>query len=454
MRLLIVANREPLREENGDWLPSVGGLTTALLPVLEERGGVWVAWGEKQAKEIPHISYPKDNPRLEVARLHLSKSEVANYYYGLANRVLWPLCHYFNEQMTLRQEFYRDYQRVNHRFANKAADVYEEGDLAWVQDYQLMLVPQYLRKAKPASRIGFFFHIPWPALEVWRVLPWAQEFTESLLGADLIGFHTEKYAQNFLEAALSLTDAEVHGNKVLWQGREIRVEAHPIGIDTGYFKELAERPEVRREMKRLRKEIQNGAMLLGVDRLDYTKGVLERLLAFECFLQANPDAHGKVTLYQVATPSRTRVESYRQLKRSVDEAVGRINGSFMQASWVPVRYLYHSYTQEELAAFYLAADAALITPLRDGMNLVAQEFAMTSERGALILSELTGAANLLPEALIVNPYDIEGIAKTIKTALAMPEEERKERLAKLKERVVALDVHRWAEGFLTSLEGA
>ncbi|CAN5567614.1 trehalose-6-phosphate synthase [soil metagenome] len=452
MRLIIVANREPLREEGGRWLPSVGGLTTALLPVLEKKGGVWIAWGEKKAKELPKLSYPEDEARFTVQRLYLSKAELAAYYYGFANRVLWPLCHYFMAEMSLRRDFFKSYGAVNRRFARRALEAYEEGDTVWVQDYQLMLVPDLIRKERPESRIGFFFHIPWPAAEVWKVLSWAKELTEGLLGADLIGFHSQQYVKNFLEAVTTLTDAEVEGGRVRWQGREIRVEAHPIGIDTARFRRLSERRRVRAEVKRIREEARSDFVLLGVDRLDYTKGILDRLLAFECFLQTHPDYRGKVTFYQIAAPSRTRVKSYLELKRAVDEVVGRINGEYMKGDWVPVRYIYHSLPPERLAAFYLAADAALVTPLRDGMNLIAQEFAWTSEQGVLILSELTGAAEVLEGALLINPYNIDGVVATIKAALTMPEEERRDRLTRLKAQVKELDVHRWAEGFLSELE--
>jgi trehalose 6-phosphate synthase/phosphatase len=452
MRLLIVANREPLREEDGRWLPSVGGLTTALLPVLEERGGVWIGWGEKKARELPELRYPAEDPRFSVQRLYLSKEELSHYYYGFANRVLWPLCHYFMAEMSLRREFYRAYVAVNRRFAKRALEVYSEGDVVWVQDYQLMLVPELIRRERPKSTVGFFFHIPWPAVEVWKVLPWAKELTRGLLGADLVGFHSEEYAENFLQAVSTLTDAEVVGRRVRWQGREVRVEAHPIGIDTARFKELAEDPRVRAEVRRLRLESRSDYILLGVDRLDYTKGILERLLAFECFLQTYASYRGRVTFYQIAAPSRTRVRSYLELKRHVDEVVGRINGDYMRSDWVPVRYLYRSFPPERLAALYLAADAALLTPLRDGMNLIAQEFAWTSSRGVLILSELTGAAEVLSDALLINPYNIDEVVAATRRALTMPEEERLRRLESLKSQVERLDVHRWAGRFLASLE--
>ena len=338
MPLIVLANREPLRQGESGWEPSVGGLTTALLPVLQHQGGVWVAWGEQHADTAPRLRYPEDDPRLEVHRLALSEAEVTGYYYGLANRVLWPVCHYFTEQMDLERSFFGVYKSVNERFAAAAANAYTPGDTLWVQDYHLMLAPEMLRQRLPDARIGFFFHIPWPAEEVWRVLPWSRTLTEGLLGADVIGFHTDEYVQNFLEAAARVPEAQVSEGRVCYRKRDVRIEAHPIGVDTAHFQRLAGDTAVRDEAAKLREDLHSEFMLLGVDRLDYTKGVPERLLAFEQFLELYPEYRGRVTLFQISSPSRTRVESYRELKRSVDEIAGRINGSYMEGDWVPVRY--------------------------------------------------------------------------------------------------------------------
>lgn len=453
MSLLIVANREPVRRsEDGDWQPSVGGLTSALLPVLQERGGSWVAWGEKDVEKIPRIAYPPEAPTFEVERLALCEREVRNYYYGFSNRILWPLCHYFNDRMDIQHVFWDDYKQVNERFADEAAARFEPGGLVWVHDYHLMLAPALLRERLGKARIGFFFHIPWPSPEEWAILPWAAQLLEGLLGADVIGFHTDRYCANFLASAAEVLGARVEGDRVLWQGREVRVETHPIGIDTNRFRMLAMDPATLAEAKRIRVDTAAEHLLLGVDRLDYTKGVPERLLGFEHFLQHNPDYHGRVTFFQISAPSRTRIESYQELKRSVDEIAGRVNGTFMRGDWVPVRYLYRSHSQEELVAHYLAADAMLITPFRDGMNIVAQEFALTSERGILILSHFTGAAEVMGPTKLVNPYDIVSISEAIAEAVRMPVEERRAQMEPLKGQVEAMDVHVWAERFLASLE--
>lgn len=407
----------------------------------------------KEDEEIPtRLNYPIEDPSFIVRRISLSEEELQNYYYGMANRVLWPISHYMMQHLELENVFMKDYRRINDRFADAVIDEYEKGDYIWIQDYHLMMAPDRIREHLPDATIAHFWHIPWPAMEVFRILPWARELLEGMLGCDLIGFHVEEYVENFLESVRVLLGAEVRGNTVHWDGRQIRVEAHPIGIDVSRFERMSD--DVEREAHSLREEVGAEFLVVGIDRLDYTKGILSRLLAFEQFLKDYPEYHERVAFYQVATPSRTEVESYQQLKREVDEAVGRINGAFALGNWVPVHYRYRSYTQQELCIFYRAADVGLITPLRDGMNLVTQEFIAANQRGMLVLSELTGAAYLLPEALQVNPYDHNALTKIIKEAIEMPNDEKEGRLEALKERVVKLDVHRWAEGFLTTFTAA
>ncbi len=452
MQLTVVANRAPLRQTDDGWEISVGGLTSALAPVLDEQGGVWVAMGEDP--DLPERQeYPEDDPRFVVRRVPLSEDEVNNYYYGMANRVLWPISHYMPHHLELRKEFIETYRSVNRRFAEAVLEEAggSDDDVIWVQDYHLMLAPAMIREERPDVVMGHFWHIPWPAMEVFRILPWARELMRGLLGCDLIGFHVEEYVENFIEGARVLLGAEVGENVVHWQGREVRVEARPIGVEVERFEEMAASEDVERAAEELKEELGTEFIIVGIDRLDYTKGVLSRLLAFEEFLQENPEYHERVAFFQVATPSRTEVESYQQLKREVDEAVGRINGAFAQGNWTPVHYRFRTYTQEELCGFYRAADAALVTPLRDGMNVVTQEFTLATERGVLVLSELTGAAYLMPEAVQINPYDQSGLAASIKEALEMPEDERRERLEGLRQTVARLDVHRWAEGFLDAL---
>jgi len=450
-RLIVVANRAPVRQhEGGEWQPSVGGLATALLPVLKKHGGVWVSM--KSDGDAPERQpYPADAPDFTIRRVPMSETERHNYYEGMANSVLWPVSHYLLRHLELDRAFIEDYRLINQRFAEAVLEEAGPRDTIWVQDYHLMLLPGHVREALPESTIAHFWHIPWPAMEVFRILPWARELVRGLLGCDLIGFHVEEYVDNFRETAKVLLGAELTENGVRWEGREVRVEAHPIGIDVEFFEQTSASPEIREKAEALRAKSGVDSILLGVDRLDYTKGILARLHAFERFLERYPDYRGRVSLYQIATPSRTGVESYQTLKREVDELVGRINGAFSEGQWVPIHYYYRRFSQQELCAFYRAADAAFVTPLRDGMNLVSHEFVAANERGTLILSEMTGAAYLMPEAILVNPYDEERLAAALKFALEMDAEERSTRREALKERVANLDVHHWADRFLASI---
>ena len=454
MSLILIANRAPIRRTASGWEPGLGGLASALLPVVEDRGGAWVAM-QPPDEDTPLVqSYPDESPSLTVRRVPLEAAEFEAFYQGMANRVLWPLSHYLVEHVEPDRSFRDAYRSVNRRFAHAALDLGRQATgpvQFWVQDYHMMLVPEALRAGLPEAEIGFFWHVPWPASEVFRIVPSARPLIQGLLGADLLGFHTEGYAENFRESARDLLGAEIDGDAVIWEGRRVRAESHPIGIDTGRFGGFAEDPEVDREAEALREELGGGQVVVGVDRLDYTKGLLLRMEAFERFLETYPGMHGKVTFMQVATPSRTGVPAYDQLRRDMDEVTGRINGRFAQGAWAPVRYRYRSLTQEELAVLYRAADVAFVTPLRDGMNLVAHEFALVSRRGVLVLSDLAGAADYLDGAVLVNPYDADGLARALHDALALPEEERRSRLDTMQAAVRDLDVHVWARRFLGSL---
>ena len=455
MSLVLVANRAPIRQTPSGWAPALGGLASALLPVLERRGGAWVAMQEPGERTPLVQRYPDDAPAFTVRRVPLEEAEYAAFYQGMANRVLWPLAHYLVEHVEPERTFRDAYRAVNRRFAHAAIDVARgEGEVQfWVQDYHMMMVPEMIRTSLPGASVGFFWHVPWPASEVFRIVPSAQALLRGMLGSDLIGFHTEGYAENFRESARDLLGAEIDPGGVHWEGRHVRVESHPIGIDVARFRGFGARPETAAEAEALVEELGGVKIVLGVDRLDYTKGLLLRMEAFERFLELYPEMHGRVTLLQVATPSRTGVPAYDRLRRDMDEITGRINGRFAQGAWAPVRYRYRSFTQEELAVLYRAADVAFVTPLRDGMNLVAHEFAAVSERGALVLSELTGAADYLDGAVFVNPYDADGLARALREALDLPEDDRRRRLANIQAAVERLDVHVWAQRFLAALDG-
>ena len=462
MSLVLVANRAPIRPTPDGWAPSLGGLASALLPVLEQRGGAWVAMREPDEDTPLSQTYPPDAPAFTVRRVPLDAPEYKAFYQGMANRVLWPLAHYLVEHVEPDRTFRDAYRAVNRRFAHAALDVARRGDAEptfWIQDYHMMLVPETLRASLPDARIGFFWHVPWPASEVFRILPSARTLLRGLLGADLLGFHTEGYAENFRESARDLLGAEIEGDAVLWEGRRVRAQAHPIGIDVDRFQGLATTPEAVRTAAEVRDDLGGVQLVLGVDRLDYTKGLLLRMEAFERFLEKYPERHGDVSLLQIATPSRTGVPAYDRLKRDIDEVSGRINGRFAKGAWAPVRYRYQSFDQPELAALYRAADVAFVTPLRDGMNLVAHEYvasshaavAMGARPGALVLSELTGAADYLDGAFLVNPYDADGLAESLAEALDLPDSARLDRLDRMADAVQRLNVHDWAEGFLATL---
>ncbi|KEF34545.1 alpha,alpha-trehalose-phosphate synthase [Deinococcus sp. RL] len=457
MGLIVVSNREPYAPRKGEdgrltWVPSIGGLTAALDPALQRLGGTWIAWGERHP-EVREVELPQDAPRYRLRRLPLSEAEVRDYYHGFSNRALWPMSHYFVERTKYLSAQWRAYEAVNRRFAQAVLESGAPDDPVWVHDYQLALVPQLIRDARPRARIGFFWHIPWPSSEIFRTLPWDRELLTGLLGADLIGMHTPDYVRHFLSACRRVLGAETEGDTVHWQGRAVRVVARPIGIEVDEYAALAARPEVEEAAGRLRRTLQT-QLLLGVDRLDYTKGIPERLEAFDAFLDTHPEARGRVTLLQVAVPSREQVESYRQLRSRVEGLVGRINGKHTRDGWSPIQYIYRGMGREELVAHYRAADVMLVTPLRDGLNLVAKEFLACSRDGVLVLSRFAGAADELPEAVQVNPYNPTGLAGALNEALGMSLEEKKARLSRLQERLRGSDLRAWADGFVAELSGA
>lgn len=456
--LVVVANRLPFTTETTPTGPrfrrSPGGLVAALDPALSERGGVWIGWpgvateGAESVAEMMPLDASTD--KVKICPIPLSNREVSLYYGGFANRTLWPLFHYFLDRTRIDAEAWRVYDRVNLRFAEAVAAASDDESLVWVQDYQLLRVPRYLRRLAPGRRVGLFLHIPFPAYDVFRVLPWSRDLMRGILSADLVGFQIAEHAQHFLVCAERLLGCPVdyEAGIARFGGREVTVGAFPIGIDVAHFERLAHQAGPRPDDGVVR--------VLGLDRLDYTKGILERLNALERLLDNYPEYRRRVVLVQLAIPSRTRVAEYRALKREVDETVGRINGRFSDAEWTPIHYLVRSVPQEELVALYRHSHIALVTPLRDGMNLVAKEYVASQgdEGGVLILSELAGAAAELQEALLVNPFDIDSVAEALHRALSMSEEERRARLSALRDRVRANDVRRWTAGFLEALEAA
>jgi trehalose 6-phosphate synthase/phosphatase len=458
-RLLIVSNRLPVtvRLAEGGVVsvePSTGGLATGMKGPHERLGGLWIGWpGDLEGLPMEaRREVDRQLAELRLAGVPLSPDEITRYYEGYSNAILWPLFHYSVARLPSEVSGFDTYEQVNARFADAVAARWQPGDLVWIHDYQLMLVPAMLRERVPDARIGFFLHIPFPSSEIFRLLPQRERLLEGLLGADLLGFHTATFLRHFASAALRLVGATTEVDRLRWDGREVRMGVFPMGIDAAHFSALASSPEVEELVASHRRE--GHQLLLGIDRLDYTKGIQRRLLAFEALLRAHPELQGKVRLVQVAVPSRENVEAYRDLREEVDALVGRIHGEFATPNWAPIHYLYRGISQAEIVALYRAADAVLVTPLRDGMNLVAKEFvaARCDGDGVLVLSEFAGAAAEMTEALLVNPYDVKRTAEVFHQALTLPEEERRTRLALLRERVMTRDVHAWARDFVARLE--
>ncbi|HZA98773.1 MAG TPA: bifunctional alpha,alpha-trehalose-phosphate synthase (UDP-forming)/trehalose-phosphatase [Gemmatimonadales bacterium] len=459
-RVLIVANRLPVtvhpNETGVEVQKSSGGLATGLLRPHEQSGGLWIGWPGTNDDEISEEQRSALNQQLADLRLvsvPLTADQVARYYEGFSNGVLWPLFHYLLDQVPLHVRDWGPYREVNQKFADVVAEHYQPGDLIWVHDYQLLLLPELLRRRLPEARIGFFLHIPFPAEELFRTLPERDRVLRGLLGANLVGFHTPAYLRHFAASLIQVLGLTVDIDRVQLSDREVRLGVFPMGVDAAAFSALAEAPEVEAEVKAL-KEDGSVKLLVGVDRLDYTKGIPRRLLAYERLLESHPELRERVRLVQVAVPSRTNVEAYQEFRSVVDGLVGRINGAFGTPRWVPVHYIYRGLSEPELVALYRAADVMLVTPLRDGMNLVAKEFvaSRTDGDGVLVLSEFAGASWELPEAIQVNPYDVEAIGESYYRALSMDEEERRTRLAPLRNRVATYDVHHWASTFLHQLE--
>jgi trehalose 6-phosphate synthase/phosphatase len=459
-RLLIVSNRLPVtvKTENGEVVVSrsAGGLATAMRGPHESGDSLWIGWPGDVGKVTPEQRAAIDErlASLRTVPVHLSPQELARYYDGFSNGVLWPLFHYLIEKVRLdARRDWEVYREVNQRFADVVLAYYREGDTIWVHDYQLMLVPQMLRAKLPDARIGFFLHIPFPSSEVFRLLPWREQIIRGLLGADLLGFHTAAFRHNFAFSAARVLGLDPNVDVLTDQGRHVRLGVHPISIDTPDFERMARDPAVIAEAKKIREQAGDRRVVLGVDRFDYTKGIHRRLLGIERLLSRHPEHRDKLRYIQVAVPTREKVDAYAEFRSKVNEAVGRINGQYGAIDGVPVHFLHRSVTPEQLVALYVAADVMLVTPLRDGMNLVAKEYvaARVAGDGVLVLSEFAGAADELASAVMVNPYDIDSIASALERALAMPDSEQRLRMSALRENVVEHDVHRWAEEFLTQL---
>ena len=446
--LVVASNRLPFTiQRNANGLQaqrSPGGLVSALDPVLRDHGGTWIGWPGLELRANEEL--PEGDEPYRIRAVNLSEREITRYLHGFSNRTLWPLFHSLASLARFERSDYEGYERVNERFASTIASETGDDDQIWIHDYHLMLAPDHIRRMVADARIAFFLHIPFPPYDIFRLLPWDRELLRGLLGCDLIGFHVSGYAQNFLDCVERRLGSRVDRDAMIVEhgDRAVRVGVFPIGIDFEVFEQRARAANSRRK--------QRERLILGVDRLDYTKGIAERIKATSRLLELHPEHREKVVLLQIAVPSRSQVAEYRNLKRETDELVGRVNGRYATATWSPIRYLYRSFPQERLAAIYRDSDISLVTPLRDGMNLVAKEYVacQIDEPGVLVLSRLAGAAETMREALLVNPYNVDEMAEALHRALTMEEPERRLRMEALRQREIRDNVHAWVRTFLAT----
>jgi len=464
-RVINVSNRLPvlIRKHAGGARVerSSGGLATALEAGWRDRPGIWIGWagGTPNQHVDPLLVKASQNRRYTLRSVALTEEEIAKFYSGFANEIIWPLFHDMPSRCNFEPEYWEIYQRVNRKFAKVAAETSAEDDFVWVHDYHLMLTADAMRQAGVRAPMGFFLHIPFPGPDVFEKLPWKKPILKALLEFDVIGFQSDHDRSNFaacLERLLPEATIE-HGTphlQVRYQARNAVVGTFPIGVDFDEFAEQAARPGIRAHSAEIRRRLSGDILVLGVDRLDYTKGIPERLKSFRLMLRRFPDLRGHITLVQVVVPSREEIPNYKHLRREVELLVSETNGEFTQPGWVPVHYIHRNLGREELLAYYRAADIGLVTPLKDGMNLVAKEFcaAQIDERGVLIVSEFAGAGpELRSGAILVNPNDFSEVAQALQTAAKMPVEEKRRRMRLLREIVKDHSVQRWIRSFLQAI---
>lgn len=455
-RLVIISNRLPItvNRRGGElhYHPSAGGLATGLNSLDSSIEKLWIGWpGQDITNDWEKEAIATDLAQRNLVPVFLSQEDIELYYEGFSNKTVWPHFHYFTQYTTYNEEYWEAYKRVNQIFFDQVAKHLREDDLVWVHDYQLMLLPNLIRQAFPKISIGFFLHIPFPSYEIFRILPWREEILHGILGADQIGFHTFGYMRHFLSAAYRICGYEHEFGKLTIDNRVLNVDVFPMGID---YEKYAFPPEAEDTpaIEQIQTLAKNRTLITSIDRLDYTKGIPQRIRAFSAFLEQHPEYHRQVTLVMIVVPSRANVDQYQDLKHEVDTMVGELNSTYATFDWIPVQYYYRSLNFNELTTLYKVSDIALITPLRDGMNLVAKEYLASKEesmRGVLVLSEMAGAANELTESLIVNPQDANQIAEALVRALEMPAEEQAERLDEMQRKLKKYNVRQWAANFLS-----
>ena len=458
-KLIIVSNRLPVtvlkKKSKFSFQPSVGGLVTGVSSLDMSQEQIWIGWPgitlSGYSTKSDSIELKEKLSKQNYHPVFLKRNDFENYYRGFCNEIIWPLFHYFVQYANYEKSYWDSYKRVNEAFSQEVLEVANDDDIIWIHDYHLMLLPELIRKKMPKVKIGFFLHIPFPSSEIFRLIPWCGEILEGLLGADLIGFHTFDYARHFLESVRRVLGYEHTLGQITLGNHAVKVDTFPMGIDYQKFSQAPEQKEVQLSISKLSENIKESyKVILSIDRLDYTKGIPERLEAFDNFLDRNPNYKGKVVFIVVAVPSRIEVEHYRLLKEQVDNLAGRINGKHGTIGWTPIWYMYRSFDFTELTALYSIADVLFLTPLRDGMNLVAKEYVATrkNEDGVLILGEMAGTAKELGEALIINPNDLQGTSNALKAAIKMPIDEQKRRMKSMQGRLERYDVKRWAHDFI------
>lgn len=462
-RVIIISNRLPVsvskKNNSMEITPSPGGLATGLASFHRDSNGVWIGWpGVTPASEAEKKGLEtRLRDEFQCVPVYLTPLEIKKYYDGFSNNTIWPLFHYFPSRCTYETSEWEFYQKVNRKFLERVLEVAQPDDIIWIHDYHLLLLPDLIRAELPEAAIGFFLHIPFPSMEVFRYLPWREEILRGMLGAGLIGFHTYDYSRHFLSCVLRLLGTENNYGQIITGNRIVTVDTFPMGIDAGKFIKAVDSMEVKIELYDLQASLKTEKMILSVDRMDFTKGIPERLKAYELFLEQHPEWRGRITYIMLCVPSRDKIHQYQLLKKEVDELAGRINGRFSSPEWSPILYMYRSVSFETLVSLYCAADLALVTPLRDGMNLVAKEYLICQSRvnkGMLILSETAGSAAELGEAIIVNPNNLERMAAAIAEGLAIPEEDKVAALRIMSKRLKDYNVFRWAEDFIEHLQQA
>ena len=454
-RLVLVSNGEPYKHtfENQKIKQQklAGGLTTGLDPMMQEDDGLWIAWGRGEADfevvdQDNKVKVP-DEQGYTLKRIRLNEEEKNGFYYGFSNEVMWPISHTFISKANYKKEYWQSYKKVNNKFAVNIKEELKEDDLVWIHDYHLALVPEML--AESDAKTALFWHIPWPAWEAFRTIPWRQEILEGMLASDFLAFHTDLFVYNFLSCAKKIgAEVDFSAREVYYQGSKTRVESIPLGIDYQRFNKLSQDEDYLEKAVEVKESYNTEKLMFAVDRLDYTKGIEERLEGVDRFFEKYPKYKGEVTFVQRVAPSRTGIEEYQDMKERIEKKVAEINGKYQKDQWQPVKYFYGSVPQEELLPYYKAADLALITASIDGMNLVAKEYLAVQDSGVLLLSEFAGAAEYLESSVKVNPYDVEALADSIYQGLEMPEAEKKQRLQQAQSDLKEYDINWWRDYFL------